>query len=289
MFPIGQVIASRFRVEECVGQGAMGTVFAATDGVLGRKVAMKLLKPELAGDAKFLERFKREARIVAQLSLNPHVVTIYDVGETEDGIPFLVTEFLTGHPLSQEVTSPYRPARSWLLDVGLRICLALVDAHERGVVHRDLKPANVFVVRTGVVPLFVKVLDFGLSRSDDTPLPSEHATLPGTIQGSPRYMAPEVISGENATASSEIYSLGVLLYEFATGAFPYDAQTASECLRAHLMAKPLPLPKEEVPLPDEFQRLILMMLNKDPAKRPSARTCRQELSLTRSAQRSSAD
>ena len=180
----GQLVASRFSIVEPVGQGGMGTVYLATDMVLGRKVAIKVLNQELVHDARFLERFRREARIIAQLSLNPHVVTIYDIGETENGIPYLVTEFLTGHPLTEELTSPYRPAPSWVFDVGTRILHALLEAHERGVIHRDLKPANIFVVRTGILPLFVKVLDFGLSRATDLPLSAEHATQLDTVRAS---------------------------------------------------------------------------------------------------------
>jgi serine/threonine protein kinase len=275
---IAQLIAGRFRVDAFVGEGGMGTVYSATDEVLGRRVAIKLLKSELAADGQFLERFAREAKIIAQLSLNPHVVTIYDVGQTDHAVPFLVTEFLTGHPLSDELTGPYRPSRSWTLEVGIQICQALADAHGRDVVHRDLKPANVFVVRTGVVPLFIKVLDFGLSRSGQDPLSVEHATQAGTIQGTPRYISPEAIAGEGAQCASDIYSLGVMLYEFATRRHPYEARSSAEFLRAHLAAEPMPFPEEAVPLPAALRTLVRQMLEKDPCRRPDARTCVRELS-----------
>lgn len=269
----GQVVSSRFRVDQPVGAGAMGVVYSATDELLDRKVAIKLLRPDLATDQRFVARFVREAKIVAQLSLNPHVVTIYDFGNMDDGCPFLVTEFLTGHALSDELASPYRPSCSWVLDVGVQIALALTDAHERGVVHRDLKPGNVFVVRTGVVPLFVKVLDFGLSRSDALPLSWDHATQAGTLQGTPRYMSPEVISGGDARPASDIYSLGVLLYEFATGSFPFDVNSIAECLQAHVSSPPLPFPTESMRLPDAFRQVVMQMLAKGPEERPKARDC----------------
>jgi serine/threonine-protein kinase len=274
----GQLLASRFRVKEKVGSGAMGTVYSATDQVLDRMVAIKVLRSELASDKKFVERFSREAKIVSQLSLNPHVVTIYDIGRTTDGVPYLVTEFLTGHPLSDEVCGDLKPSRSWVLEVAVQISLALVDSHERGVVHRDLKPANVFVVRTDVVQLFVKVLDFGLSRSSEYQLSDEHATVAGTIQGTPRYMAPETIAGEGATASSDIYSLGVLLYEFANGLYPYKARGPGEELRAHLAADPAPFPTERLKFPDEFQELVMQMICKSPTERPNSRECLRCLS-----------
>lgn len=275
---IGQVLASRFRIGERFGEGATGVVYSAIDEVLEREVAIKVLKRKFGDDAQFLERFTREAKIVAQLSLNPHVVTIYDIGRMSDGIPFLVTEFLTGHPLSKELSSQYRPSRSWVLEVGFQITQALVDAHARGVVHRDLKPSNVFVVRTGVVPIFVKVLDFGLSHSDDLPLSPEHATHTGVIKGTPRYMAPETIAGEGPSPASDIYSLGVLLYEFNAGKFPYEARTPSEYLRAHLSADPLPFPNQKISMSEAFKQLVLQMLSKEPARRPDARTCVRELS-----------
>jgi serine/threonine-protein kinase len=275
---IGQLLSARFRVDDRIGEGATGVVFSATDEVLGRKVAIKVLKPKFAANPRFRERFTREAKIVAQLSLNSHVVTIYDVGETSNGLPFLVSEFLTGHTLNQEFCSPHRPSRSWVLEVGIQIAQALDDAHSRGVVHRDLKPANVFVVRTGVVPLFVKVLDFGLSYSDDLPLSPENATQAGVLQGTPRYMAPESIGGEGSVPASDIYSLGVLLYEFNSGRFPYDAEKPSEFLRAHLSADPLPFPDQTIPMPESFKQLVMQMLSKQPAERPDTRTCVRELS-----------
>ena len=156
---LGSTIASRFRVNAQIGEGQMGAVFSAIDTVLGRKVAIKILKRQLATDQVFLERFWRESKIVAQLSSNPHVVTIYDVGKTDLGLPFLVMEYLEGHALTDEMSDDYRPSRTWVLDAGVQIAYALIDAHSKGVVHRDLKPATVFVMQHGVLPLLVKVLD----------------------------------------------------------------------------------------------------------------------------------
>jgi serine/threonine-protein kinase len=273
----GQVLSSRFKIDNLIGEGQMGVVYAATDVVLERTVAVKILKEDLASDEQFLMRFQREAKIVAQLSSNPHVVTIYDIGKTDAGLPYLVTEYLSGHPLIDELSGPHKPSRSWVLDVGIQISSVLSDAHSKGVFHRDLKPANVFVMKHEVLPLLIKVLDFGLARSETHPLPPEHASSPGVILGNIKHMAPEVLASKGAQPASDIYALGIMLYEMGTGSPPYDATTAGEYLHGHLVQAPKPFPTEAVPFPRPFQDLVLQMLEKTPSKRPDAKECLRKL------------
>ena len=270
----GSLLGSRYRVGEPLGAGHMGKVYKGVDTRLSREVAIKILNPIHARDERFVERFNREARIIAQLSENPHVVTIYDVGDTQDGLPFLVTEYLRGKALTESIGSP--TSRTWVIEVGAQILCALVDAHERGVVHRDLKPANIIVTMSTTLPMLTKVLDFGLSRSSYRQGSAE-LTQPGTLLGTPRYMAPEVLSGETSGPAMDIYALGVVLYELATGRFPYNVGSQAEYLRAHIAETPQPFPPEAVPFPDSFESLVVRMLRKVPDERPTAPDCFREL------------
>lgn len=274
---IGRTIADRFHVEGILGSGAMGRVYAATDVHLGRRVAIKVLHSVLCSDARFLMRFRREARTIAQLSSNPHVVTIYDIGATDTSQPYLVMEYLTGSCLSGILDSGVSPSRTWVLEVSLHILSALIDAHAQNVVHRDLKPANVFVMSTKFLPLHAKVLDFGLSRNPELPMSLESATHPGTLLGTPKYMAPEVLGGV-VTPALDLYSLGIILYELATGAYPYRVESVNDCLKAHLIDQPAPFPEVEVPFPAPFEDCVLRMLAKNSSERPKATECYRVLS-----------
>jgi serine/threonine-protein kinase len=275
---IGSVLGTRFRVDGLLGEGGMGKVFRARDLVLEREVAIKVLRLEHAADERFVTRFFHEAQVVAQLSANPHVIQIYDVGRSEDGALFLVMECLHGRTLRSVMGDRWQASRSWVLEIGQQVASALHDAHAHGIVHRDVKPENVFVMTTPTISCLVKVLDFGLSRADHLQMPDEHASLSGLIAGTPRHVAPEVVSGHEAQAASDIYSLGLTLYEFASGTFPYGIRTSAECLRAHLMAQPAPFPDEPVPFFEEFQTLVFEMLEKEPSRRPTAEVCRRTMS-----------
>jgi len=243
----------------------MGDVFRARDARLQRDVALKVLPAAAASDPTHVERFRREARAVAALS-HPNIVTIHSVEESE-GVHFLTMELVDGHPLA-DVVSPGGWSLAKLLEVGVPLADALAAAHERGIVHRDLKPANVMVDRQGRV----KVLDFGLAKSsaidseaaDETRAP---LTRPGLIVGTIPYMAPEQIEGRGVDARTDVFALGAVLYELATGVRPFGGESSAALMTAILRDNPAPIEERRPDLPQPFARVVSRCL----AKRPSDR------------------
>jgi serine/threonine-protein kinase len=222
-FCVGDVLASKYRLEELLGSGGMGYVYRAVNEHVGRAVAIKVLRPEHAANAPIVERFLREAR-VANIVRHPNVVDVLDIGRDDDGTPFIVQELLTGENLSQYVEK--RGGRLTLAEVEkylLPIIDAVGEAHARGVVHRDIKPENVFLAEQGqrLVP---KLLDFGISKIR---LPNVRATEVGTMMGTPAYMAPEQVNGSSETdPRTDVWALGVVLFELLSGTLPFDAPDA---------------------------------------------------------------
>ncbi len=273
---IEPTISSRFQIEAMIGEGKTGQVYRARDLRLGRSVAVKVLHSELRHDSELAEQFIREASVVAQLSSNPHIITIYDLGYTDQQLPYLVTELLVGRSLAEELPSSGRLARTWVVDVALQILSALMDSHAKGVVHRDIKPANIFVMKTATIPLLVKVLDFGLSAVSAGNDGLTHQQP--KINGTPKYLAPEVWNGQTATSYADIYALGLILFEMATGSFPFPVSTIAECLAAHV-GTPVPkFPEVAAVYPGAFEDLVQAMLAKASRERPDAAECFQRLS-----------
>ena len=239
-----------------IAAGGMGDVWRATDEVLGREIAVKVLKRELSGERGFLERFRREARQTAALS-HPGIAAVFDYGE-EDGNAYLVMELVPGEPLSDLL------ARDGALPAPVAISLivqtadALAVAHRAGLVHRDVKPANLLITPDGTV----KVTDFGIARA----LESSQLTATGTVMGTAQYASPEQISGAATTAASDVYSLGIVAYEMVAGRSPYQADSNIGLAMAHLQTEPAPLPDA---VPDALAAVILRALAKDPAARPA--------------------
>jgi serine/threonine protein kinase len=247
-------VGGRYRLIERVGSGGASAVWRAADERLGRPVAVKLLGPEREGSELI-----REARAAARLS-NPHVGTVYDVGRTADGTGFLVMEFIAGQSLAQRLKEG---VLSWRAAVEL--CAEVADGlsatHTAGLVHRDVKPANVMLCPTGA-----KLVDFGISAeigesADEAP--------DGCVVGTPAYVAPERLAGSPALPPADVYALGLLLYRALTGWLPWDVDSRSAVLRAHLMTEPAPLPP--IPgLPAQVAEDCTRCLAKDPNRRPSA-------------------
>lgn len=264
---IGKTLARRYRLESILGQGGMGTVYAAVDLHLERDVAVKTIRLELNPNVELVTGFTREAKIIAQLASNPHILTLYDLGSTDTGMPFIVAERLRGRTLKTLIREEPSQSRSWVLEVGVQVAIALVDVHSRGVVHGDLKPSNIFVVETFAIPLLAKVIDFGVSRS---PL---HSTSRMQTAGTPAYISPEVAAGHLVSAASDIYSLGITLFELATGSHPYPSVSSAEAVISSQTAKVALEPLNESRFPPAFQQLITEMTEKDPRNRPSAKDC----------------
>src|SRR5688572_25325758 len=259
-----------YKIDAPLGRGGMGEVYKARDTRLDRIVAIKVLQPEVARDASSRERFEGEARAISRLN-HPHICTLYDIGRErlrltereEDEVDFLVMELVEGEPLGQlSARGPLVAAQ--VVRHGLEIAAALEAAHDQGVVHGDLKPANIIVTRFGL-----KLLDFGLARqlavgsmADLTHAPTQDP--PAAVAGTLPYMAPEVLRGGPFDTRSDLWALGVVLYELATGVRPFTGQTAFELSAAILDQAPAPAP---VWVPIGLQTIINRCLAKSPADR----------------------
>ena len=252
-----------------LGAGGMGIVYRARDTRLDRDVAIKVLPEHVAGDADLRQRFEREARAVAGLS-HPNICTLHDIGE-QDGQPFLALELLEGSSLAERLGN--QPVRlEQLLEWGVQLADALAAAHAKGIVHRDIKPGNVFVTTAGPV----KMLDFGLAKPgaagpevgggagfDRPTVLNEHLTTPGMALGTVAYMSPEQVRGEELDARTDLFSLGVVLYELATGSLPFTGQTGAVAVD-HLLNRPPPPPQQvNADVPAELARIIDKALEKD--------------------------
>src|ERR687897_2180690 len=226
---IGTEINGRFRIEERVGSGGMSTVYQAFDPMLERWVAIKLMHRDITSDPDQLERFRREARSVAQLN-HPHVVTVIDAGE-DDGAPYIVFEYVEGETLKDRIRRLGRLPVSEAVAYAIEIGRALEAAHASMLVHRDVKPQNVLIDRDGRA----KVTDFGIARS----LEAQGLTATGRVLGTTDYVSPEQVLGHEVTGQSDIYSLGIVLYEMLTGEAPFKADTQVGVAMKHVR-EPLP-------------------------------------------------
>jgi eukaryotic-like serine/threonine-protein kinase len=253
----------RYEVDGLIASGGMGDVYRARDTRLNRAVALKVLATGVLSDPERLNRFRQEARTTALIS-HPNIVEVYDVG-SEDSVPFVVSELLCGETLRARLKKgavPVRVALSHALD----IAHGLIAAHDLGVVHRDLKPENVFVTDDGLL----KILDFGLAkcRNETLGLPgdSSKSTQPGIIMGTVGYMSPEQVRGSLVDERSDIFSLGVILYELVAGVAPFERDTPIETLYAILKNDPPALP-ERLGLSEDLEHVIRHCLEKHPNAR----------------------
>jgi serine/threonine-protein kinase len=238
---IGRVISDRFKVAALIARGGMGKVYRAEQSPLGRTCALKILDPHYAGDydPEFHKRFFLEASIASKLT-HPNTVTIFDYGRTDDDIYYIAMEYLEGRTLHRAIRDAGFLPEERAAHVARQVCRALREAHAVGVVHRDLKPANIFLVEHGDEADFVKVLDFGLVKNVSENK-GEDLTQTGLFMGSPKYMAPEQIRGDSIDARTDIYGLGIILYEMITGKVPFDHPNSVNILMAHVSEAPPPM------------------------------------------------
>jgi predicted Ser/Thr protein kinase len=268
-----QIIAGRFRVECEIGRGGMGTVYRASHLGLERPVAVKILKQEFAAYPEVADRFMREARTMARLK-HPRAAIIFDAGHLADGRPFIVMEYVEGSTLAETLAreGPFAPERA--VRVAAEICDVLSEAHALGIVHRDLKPSNIIINERGVC-----VLDFGIAKvlQDSTDVTRTHATTEsGLIIGTPRYMSPEQCLGHRVGPATDLYSVGVLLYEMLAGRTPFVDQLSSVVLVKQATAQPPALLSLRPDVPRPLALAVHTLLAKNPAHRPAtaAEACR---------------
>jgi serine/threonine protein kinase len=259
---IGKTIAGCYVIEDMLGEGGMSTVYRARHKLVDRPCAIKVMNPVLATDANVRERFRREARSTQAIA-HPNVIEIFDQGEMEDGVPYIVMDLLDGATLSTLVDAgPIPPVRS--LPIMIQIARGIARAHDLGVVHRDLKPDNIFISRRGDREDLVKILDFGIARSRA----DSRLTSAGELFGTPQYMSPERITSGEAGPSVDLYALGVIFFEMATGQLPFNAPDPATFLIRHIKDVP-PAPRSiDVRVPERLDSLVLQLLEKDPRARP---------------------
>ena len=266
---VGKVVARKYSVERCIGEGGMGRVYRARQLVLDKKVVLKVLHQELLSDARTVARFQREARAASRLN-HPNSINILDFGVAEDGELFIAMEFVDGHDLHHLLAHEWPLSEPRIIRIVSQVLSALADAHGAGVIHRDLKPENVMVEpRRGGESDVVKVLDFGIAKIVDTAEAGPALTRAGFVCGTPEYMSPEQAKGAPLDARSDLYSVGVLLFQLVTRRLPFEADTAVGYATKHL-SEPPPAPSKVRPggCSPELERLILRALSKDPAARP---------------------
>src|SRR5215212_1709746 len=252
------LIDERYELRGLVGSGGMADVYLAHDEILDRDVALKLLKTRYAENEELVERFRREAKSAASLS-HPHIVPVFDWGETGNGTYYIAMEYLSGGTLRDLIASGRMLSPRTVVEVALQIAEALEAAHARGVVHRDIKPRNILVTDSG----HVKVADFGIARAAEATTISDL----GEILGSVKYMSPEQAAGERVGPASDLYSVGVVLYEMLTGRVPFEVETPADVPVRHAGGPP-PHPREVNPMvPEGVDALVMRLLATDPDDR----------------------
>jgi serine/threonine-protein kinase len=263
---LGKVLDSKYRLDSFLSQGGMGAVFKATHVMLGKTVAVKLINPELVTSPEVVRRFQREARAATALN-HPNIVSVYDLGQTPEGTLYIAMEFVDGPSLKQVITTggPIAPGRT--IAILRQVASALGVAHAHKIVHRDLKPHNIMLARRGPDGQeTVKLVDFGIAKTFDE---STQLTMAGDTIGTPHYMAPEQAAGGQVDSRSDLYSLGVIVYEMLTGEVPFNDNSTAAILVKHLKDIPQKpsLRNPRVPISPELEAIALKCLEKDPGAR----------------------
>ena len=258
----GKYIGSRYEILEKIGNGGMATVYKAKCHVLNRYVAVKVLKDEYTTDAEFIRRFNAEAQSAAGLT-HPNIVSVYDVGH-EDNIYYIVMELIQGKTLKQIINEDGALPWKWSVNIAMQIASALEAAHKNNIVHRDIKPHNIIITEDGVA----KVTDFGIAKA----VSNSTITAFGTTIGSVHYFSPEHAKGGYTDAKSDLYSLGVVMYEMLTGRVPFDADTPVSIALKHMQEKPIEPMKINDSIPFAVNQIIMKAMQKDPSLRYQSAT-----------------
>lgn len=257
---IQRILARRYELQELIGGGGMADVYKAHDKLLDRAVAVKILHQQYANDAEFVEKFRREATAAAKLA-HPNIVNIYDVGE-EGGSQYIVMEYVSGPTLKEVIQQKGRLAPIEAVRIAKEIASALESAHRNNLVHCDIKPHNILVMPDGRI----KVTDFGIARA----VSASTMTYSGSVMGSVHYFSPEQAKGTVITTKSDVYSLGVVMYEMLTGTLPFNGETSVSIALKHLQEEPVPIRQIDPSIPPVLEAIVQKAMSKDPADRPSS-------------------
>jgi serine/threonine-protein kinase len=261
---VGTTFDGRYKNEKPLGEGGMGVVYLARHKVIDKKVAIKVLRADLAKDREIVDRFVQEARSASSIG-NPHIVDISDFGDLPDGSTYFVMEYLEGLPLTKHIEQKLDMRR--LCEVALQISDGLAAAHEAGIVHRDLKPDNVYLVPRGAQKDFVKILDFGIAKVSNSG--TTKLTRAGAVFGTPHYMSPEQAAGHPVDHRADIYSLGIIMYEMAAGQLPFNADNFMGILTQHMYKAPVPIRAlvNNTDCPPGLEAIVQKCLSKKPEQR----------------------
>lgn len=253
----GQKISDRYQIMKAIGEGGMANVYLAYDTILDRNVAVKILRGDLAGDEKFVRRFQREALSASSLT-HPNIVEVYDVGEDNNNY-YIVMEYVEGRNLKDLIKKRGKLTLSEVVDIMLQITDGMSVAHDSYIIHRDIKPQNIMILENGLV----KIMDFGIAMA----MNATQLTQTNSVMGSVHYLPPEQASGKGATLQSDIYSMGIVMYELLTGKLPYKGDNAVEIALKHLK-EPLPSIRDELPtIPQSVENIIIKATAKNPKNR----------------------
>lgn len=253
----GSVIGNRYKIQEKIGNGGMATVYKALDQILNRYVAVKVLREEFTTDEEFIKRFNAEAQSAARL-IHPNIVSVYDVGQ-EYNIYYIVMELIQGKTLKQIIEEDGHLSWKWAVNIAIQIASALEMAHKNNIIHRDIKPHNIMITEDGVA----KVTDFGIAKA----VSNSTITAFGITLGSVHYFSPEHARGGYTDSKSDLYSLGVVMYEMVTGKVPFDADTPVSIALKHMQEEPVPPIKVNKEIPFAVNQIILKAMKKDPNER----------------------
>lgn len=260
---LGTTFDRRYKIEQIIGEGGMGFVYLARHKAIDKRVAIKVLRRDMARDRENVERFAQEARAASSIG-NPHIVDISDFGDLPDGSTYFVMEYLDGVSLSRILDKERRLSVDRICDIAIQIADGLAAAHERGIVHRDLKPDNILLVTRGSATDFVKILDFGIAKVQST---EEKLTMAGAVFGTPHYMSPEQSAGTPVDARTDIYSLGVMMYELQCGQLPFNADNFMAILSQHMYQAPAPVREVYPDCSPTLEAVILKCMSKKPEAR----------------------
>jgi serine/threonine-protein kinase len=256
-------LSGRYETAERLGSGGMSNVYKATDRILERQVAVKILAEHLSDDERFVARFRREALAVARL-IHPNIVQVYDSG-VDDGRHYIVMEYVAGRSGAQILQRHGPVSAETAAEIGIQACAGLDYAHRRGIIHRDVKPGNLMITGgpVGSGELVVKLTDFGIARA----IEQTRITQVGSVVGTAAYLAPEQVRGEEATPATDVYALGVVLYQFLTGRLPYEGSSLAELAVRQQNEKPLPPSTYNSEVPETLGAAVLRALEGDPNRR----------------------